>query len=73
MTKAQVQEFAINKAILHHNYSSRNLDKYKSLRSRGGATREELSRGDTLPTIGRDHFLRKASRLFCMHDFTLLI
>jgi hypothetical protein len=37
----------INRAPLHHNYSFRNLEKYKSLRSKGGA-REELSRGGTL-------------------------
>jgi hypothetical protein len=44
------------------NYSFRNLEKNKPLRSKGRATKEELSRRGTLPTIGRGHFLRKASR-----------
>jgi hypothetical protein len=54
----------INRALLYHNYSFRSLEKYKALRSKGGA-REELTRGGTLatPTIGRGHFLRKTSRL----------
>jgi hypothetical protein len=30
----------INRALFLHNYSFRNLEKYKSLRSKGGATRE---------------------------------
>jgi hypothetical protein len=38
----------INRALLHHNYSFRNLEKYKALRSKGGA-REEFTRGGTLP------------------------
>jgi hypothetical protein len=49
---------AINRTLFHHNYSFRSLEKYKSLRSKGGATRE--SQGEALfPTIGRGHFLRK--------------
>jgi hypothetical protein len=34
MTKAQVQEFAI--ALVHHNYSFKNIKKYKPIRSNKG-------------------------------------
>jgi hypothetical protein len=32
-------EKPINRAFLHHNYSFRDSEKYKPLRSKGGATR----------------------------------
>jgi hypothetical protein len=44
MMKAQIHKKNINRALLYHNYSFRSLEKYKALRSKGGA-REELTRG----------------------------
>jgi hypothetical protein len=60
----------INRVLLQNNYLFRNLEKYRTRRSKGGEGRraKELSKeGNSPPPLGEEE-----SRLLCMHIFTLL-
>jgi hypothetical protein len=59
----------INRALLLHNYSFRNLENYFSIRSKGGgALGKELS-----PFNGKGNFLRKVARLLVCIYLILVI
>jgi hypothetical protein len=51
MEKPKSTKKTLNRALILHNYSFRNLEKYFSLRSKGGEARraKELSTGRTFP------------------------
>ena len=59
----------INRALIHHNYSFRNLENNFSIRSKGGgALGKELS-----PFNGKGNFLRKVARLLVCIYLILVI